>query len=76
MDKDTFLKRIGRDCEKHADKFEDWDDLMTATTYVMKPRGIDIKSRKYIRSWVNRYSLGIDPTPLPFTKTEKLNMKK
>eukprot|EP01134_Creolimax_fragrantissima_P005901 CFRG5901T1 len=76
FDKDNFLTRIGRGAVKYTDKFDSWDDLMTASSSDMKTRGIDVQTRKYIRAWVNKYSLGIDPKMMPITKRETLLTKK
>eukprot|EP01100_Stratorugosa_tubuloviscum_P002248 TRINITY_DN1514_c1_g1_i1.p1 TRINITY_DN1514_c1_g1~~TRINITY_DN1514_c1_g1_i1.p1 ORF type:complete len:310 (+),score=124.56 TRINITY_DN1514_c1_g1_i1:43-972(+) len=49
---ELFLKRIKKDCIDYKDKFSSWEDLMTARSRELKARGIPIKNRKWILSWV------------------------
>ncbi|KAJ2600390.1 hypothetical protein GGF39_001809 [Coemansia sp. RSA 1721] len=61
-DPGSFLKAIGRGCEKFTDKFKDWDHLFRADASVMKKDlGIGPKQRKWILMWTNKYRLGINP---------------
>ncbi|KAJ1765333.1 Rho-GTPase-activating protein 8 [Coemansia sp. RSA 1843] len=66
---ETFLKTIGRGCEKYVDKFKDWDHLFRADGIAMKKdMGIGPKHRKWIMMWANKFRLGIDPYFIPTSK--------
>ncbi|KAJ2399834.1 hypothetical protein GGI23_002410 [Coemansia sp. RSA 2559] len=66
---ETFLKTIGRGCEKYVDKFKGWDHLFRADGDVMKKDlGIGPKHRKWIMMWTNKFRLGIDPYFIPTSK--------
>ncbi|KAJ2580985.1 hypothetical protein GGH95_002304 [Coemansia sp. RSA 1836] len=59
---ESFLKAIGRGCEKYTEKFKDWDHLFKANTIVLKHElGIGPKQRKWILMWTNKFRLGINP---------------
>ncbi|KAJ2490629.1 hypothetical protein IWW37_003003 [Coemansia sp. RSA 2050] len=59
---ESFLKAIGRGCEKYTEKFKDWDHLFKADTIKLKHElGIGAKQRKWILMWTNKFRLGIDP---------------
>ncbi|KAJ2117133.1 hypothetical protein IW146_001005 [Coemansia sp. RSA 922] len=59
---ESFLKAIGRGCEKYTEKFKDWDHLFKANTIALKHEmGIGAKQRKWILMWTNKFRLGIDP---------------
>ncbi|KAJ1643603.1 hypothetical protein J3B02_003008 [Coemansia erecta] len=61
-DPESFLKAIGRGCEKFTAKFKDWDHLFRANADVLKKDlGIGPKQRKWILMWTNKYRLGINP---------------
>ncbi|KAJ2100754.1 hypothetical protein GGI16_003623 [Coemansia sp. S142-1] len=61
-DSASFLKAIGRGCEKYTEKFKDWDHLFKANTIALKHEmGIGAKQRKWILMWTNKFRLGIDP---------------
>ena len=45
---EKFLKKIGRGCEEHASKFNNWEELMAARTLDLKLRDIQAAQRKWI----------------------------
>lgn len=53
-----FLRKIGRDAEKMADKFKSFEHLMTSDTRNLNKMGIKPKLRKYILSSIERYKRG------------------
>ncbi|KAI8323883.1 hypothetical protein GQ54DRAFT_296464 [Martensiomyces pterosporus] len=59
---ESFLKAIGRGCDKYTEKFKDWDHLFRADSRVLKADlGIGPKQRKWILMWTNKFRLGINP---------------
>lgn len=51
-DVETFLKKIGRQCEQHASKFESWEQLFNARSEELKDLGIEpARTRRYIVRW-------------------------
>ena len=42
------MKKIGKGCEEHADKFSSWDELMAARTWELKTNDIPVRQRKWI----------------------------
>lgn len=52
---ESFLSKIGRDCFKFKEKFASWEELFTATSSVMKEKGVAIQQRRYILSWTEKY---------------------
>lgn len=58
---ETFLKKIGKECDEYVDKFESWEELFTMKSEMMKKREIPCVQRKWILHWVNRYRLGDTP---------------
>ncbi|KAJ1960158.1 hypothetical protein GGI12_003956 [Dipsacomyces acuminosporus] len=70
---ETFLKTIGRGCEKYADKFKDWDQLFRADSRAMKADlGIGPKHRKWILLWTNKFRLGINPYLIETSKKHSM----
>ena len=57
----TFLTKIGRKSEEHADVFENkWETFWSMDSKKMKDAGIDAKDRKYILSWRERFRKGLE----------------
>lgn len=54
----TFLKKIGRGCEEQAENFASWEEFMKADGYVMKGKGIDVRTRRYILNWKEKFAKG------------------
>ncbi|KAG5357620.1 Protein FYV4 [Yarrowia sp. C11] len=55
---EDFLKKIGRDTVKLAEKFETWDELKNSTSSDLKEKGIEARERRYIMSQLHRYKNG------------------
>lgn len=45
-DVQTFLTKIGRKSVDAADNFESWQDLFTMSSYEMKSKGIETRTRR------------------------------
>jgi hypothetical protein len=45
-DVETFLTKIGRKSIEAAENFESWQDLFTMSSYEMKSKGIDTRTRR------------------------------
>ena len=45
-DVETFLTKIGRKSAEAADNFESWQDLFTMSSYEMKSKGIETRTRR------------------------------
>ena len=73
MSVELFLEKIGKRCKEHADKFSSWEELMTMKTREMKAKGISVSQRKWIRRWVGKYKLGIEPFSIRFKSTARKN---
>ncbi|AOW06308.1 protein FYV4, mitochondrial [Yarrowia lipolytica] len=55
---EDFLKKIGRDTVKLAEKFETWDELKNSTSSDLKEKGIEARDRRYIMTQLYRYKNG------------------
>lgn len=55
---EKFLKKIGRGCEEHADKFESWEELMGARSWELKMNDIPVGQRKWILKVCQRLRTG------------------
>ncbi len=73
---ETFLKKIGRECDQHIDKFANWNELMTLKTRELKLKGIPIKQRRWILRWVEKYKQGFEPELIKFQSKAKRHKEK
>eukprot|EP00127_Corallochytrium_limacisporum_P001585 Clim_evm4s67 gene=Clim_evmTU4s67 len=58
---ESFLTKIGRNTVQFADRFDNWEHLFRATSYDLKEMGMDVRTRKFLLGWVERYRLGLEP---------------
>jgi hypothetical protein len=58
MTVEKFLRKIGKNCVEHADKFKSWEELMTLRSYRLKKLGIPLAQRKWILKFVWKYREG------------------
>lgn len=55
MNVEKFLKTIGRGVEEFAPKFASWDELVLSTGEQLKTKGIAVRKRRWILSWIEHY---------------------
>jgi hypothetical protein len=60
-DVESFLTIIGKNAINSASKIASWDVLMNSSSKQLKTLGVDCKTRKHVRKWVDLYKMGIDP---------------
>ena len=51
-DVSSFLTKIGRSMDQHAEHFENWESLIGTDGKKLKALGIDTRDRRYILAWV------------------------
>ncbi|EGC29707.1 hypothetical protein DICPUDRAFT_158685 [Dictyostelium purpureum] len=74
---ETFLQKIGRECESHVELFPTWEDLMSTTSRKLKDLQVPVKNRKWILHWVEQFKQGRDPVFVSKAKSiAKVNKKK
>ncbi|VVT43702.1 mitochondrial 37S ribosomal protein mS41 [Magnusiomyces paraingens] len=54
----AFLNAIGRKSIDHEETIGTWEKLMTMSSQQMKADGIDVRSRKYILAWREKFAKG------------------
>ncbi|CAI4039436.1 hypothetical protein SMKI_08G1020 [Saccharomyces mikatae IFO 1815] len=55
-DVNTFLTKIGRNCNELKDAFENnWNNLFQWDSKMLKEKGVNIQQRKYILNQVQKY---------------------
>ncbi|KAG5365694.1 Protein FYV4 [Yarrowia sp. B02] len=62
---EDFLKKIGRDTIKLAEKFETWEELQNSTSSELKEKGIEPRERRYIMSQLHKYKNGESIREIP-----------
>ncbi len=54
-------------------KFASWDELVLSDGEGLKKKGIAVKKRRWILSWVEKYRQGVDPFHIPLMSRAKKN---
>ena len=55
-DVDTFLAKIGRNCNELKDTFENnWNNLFLWDSKTLKEKGVNIQQRRYILNQIQKY---------------------
>jgi len=75
MTVELFLKKIGKECSQHLDKFPNWEALMTSSLVDLRGLGIPIRQRKWIYRWVHKYKLGLEPSHIPCKSIARRNLQ-
>jgi len=73
MTVELFLKRIGRDCDKHVALFKSWEHLYASRGADLKERQVPLQDRKYILAWLERYRQGREPHLMSLSMKSKSN---
>eukprot|EP01126_Amoeba_proteus_P033098 TRINITY_DN323_c0_g1_i2.p1 TRINITY_DN323_c0_g1~~TRINITY_DN323_c0_g1_i2.p1 ORF type:complete len:209 (+),score=27.84 TRINITY_DN323_c0_g1_i2:84-710(+) len=68
-----FLKKIGRDSDKHTSLFTSWEHFFSCRTEQLKKLGIPIRERKYLLRWMEYYRQGWEPRLIPLRSKAKKN---
>lgn len=58
-DVSSFLTKIGRSMDQHAEHFENWESLIGTDGKKLKALGIDTRDRRYILAWVEKFKQGV-----------------
>ncbi|KYQ91304.1 hypothetical protein DLAC_08250 [Tieghemostelium lacteum] len=73
---ETFLKKIGRGCDKHVELFPQWEDLMAAEPKKLKKANVPVRERKWILHWVEEWKQGRNPVYITLSDSKsKRNLK-
>ncbi|KAF2072063.1 hypothetical protein CYY_006629 [Polysphondylium violaceum] len=74
---ESFLQKIGRNCDSHVGLFERWDDLMNTSPKKLKKAQVPVRERKWILHWVEQWKQGRNPEYISLTRSiAKRNTKK
>ena len=73
MTVEKFLTTIGRGVEEHASKFETWEEFVVSRGEDLKDKGIAVRQRRWILSWIEHYRNGVEPFLIPLNSRAKKN---
>lgn len=58
-DVQSFLTKIGRNMSQYSGQFDTWQSLINARGKTLKANGLDVRDRRYLLGWIERFKQGL-----------------